>query len=69
MKCNNKKIQEYKYIQAVKQKEQARKEYFDSLTEKEQRQFLKEEKERMEKSVKKFSNLLRFYEEIVEHKY
>ena len=58
MKCNSKKVQEYKYNKAKEQRKQERKKYFETLTEEEREQFLKDEKERQEKSLQMFNSLV-----------
>lgn len=57
MKCNSKKVQEYKYNKEKERKEQERKQYIDTLTEEEKEQFFKAEKERQEKSMYMLKNL------------
>lgn len=69
MKCNNKKIQEYKENKAREQREQERKKYIETLTEEEKEQFFKDEKERQEKSLQIFNNLVNACSELGIKKY
>lgn len=69
MKCNNKKIREYKENKAREQREQERKKYIETLTEEEKEQFFKDEKERQEKSLQIFNNLVNACSELGIKKY